>query len=376
MASISEKSLPLSPSSSSSSLSSMSVHEFDPLLKDLDERKQSFRRNVVSLASELKDVRSRLASQERSFEAETRAKNLEEEISVMQKRLQQRNQQLEASASTAEKSSNKPDMLSLRMPFGFASLFLAEPLGEKDTLYLTEVDGLRSQLSATQATADISAASAQLAQLQCLALLKEIDEKNCSLKEQDDRVIKLGEQLDNLQKDLKAREFSQKQLKDEVLRVENDIMQAVAKAGVNKDCELRKILDEVSPKNIEKINKLLVVKDEEIAKLKDEIRVMLAHWKLKTKEFESQLEKQRRVDQELKKRVLKLEFCLQEARAQTRKLQRMGERRDKALKELRDQLQRGGGGAAAAERQNFWETSGFKIMMSMSMLVLVAFAKR
>ncbi|KAM1353592.1 hypothetical protein PS1_033403 [Malus domestica] len=343
--SISEKSRPCSASSSSSSLSPMSVHDFDPLLKDLNERKQSFRRNVVSLASELKDVRSRLASQEQSFEAETKAKHLEEEISIMQKRLEQRNQQLEVSASAAEK-------------------------------YLTELDGLRSQLSATQATVDSSAASAQSAQLQCLALLKELDEKNCSLKEQDDRVIRLGEQLDNLQKDLKARECSQKQLKDEVLRIENDIMQAVAKAGVNKDCELRKILDEVSPKNIEKINKLLVVKDEEIAKLKDEIRVMSAHWKLKTKEFESQLEKQRRVDQELKKRVLKLEFCLQEARAQTRKLQRMGERRDKALKELRDQLQRGGGGAAAAERQNFWETSGFKIMMSMSMLILVVFSKR
>ncbi|KAB2621698.1 CAP-Gly domain-containing linker protein 1-like [Pyrus ussuriensis x Pyrus communis] len=351
--SISEKSRPCSPSSSSLSLSPMSVHDFDPLLKDLNERKQSFRRNVVSLASELKDVRSRLASQEQSFvketltrqEAETKAKHLEEDISIMQKRLEQRNQQLEVSASAAEK-------------------------------YLSELDGLRSQLSATQATADISAASAQSAQLQCLALLKELDEKNCSLKEQDDRVIRLGEQLDNLQKDLKARECSQKQLKDEVLRMENDIMQAVAKAGVNKDCELRKILDEVSPKNIEKINKLLVVKDEEIAKLKDEIRVMSAHWKLKTKEFESQLEKQRRVDQELKKRVLKLEFCLQEARAQTRKLQRMGERRDKALKELRDQLQQGGCGAAAAERQNFWETSGFKIMMSMSMLILVVFSKR
>ncbi|KAM1468083.1 hypothetical protein ACFX13_033956 [Malus domestica] len=348
--SISEKSRPCS---ASSSLSPMSVHDFDPLLKDLNERKQSFRRNVVSLASELKDVRSRLASQEQSFvketltrqEAETKAKHLEEEISIMQKRVEQRNQQLEVSASAAEK-------------------------------FLTELDGLRSQLSATQATADISAASAQSAQLQCLALLKELDEKNCSLKEQDDRVIRLGEQLDNLQKDLKARECSQKQLKDEVLRIENDIMQAIAKAGVNKDCELRKILDEVSPKNIEKINKLLVVKDEEIAKLKDEIRVMSAHWKLKTKEFESQLEKQRRVDQELKKRVLKLEFCLQEARAQTRKLQRMGERRDKALKELKDQLQRGGGGAAAAERQNFWETSGFKIMMSMSMLILVVFSKR
>ncbi|KAK8591841.1 hypothetical protein V6N13_031867 [Hibiscus sabdariffa] len=154
-------------------------------------------------------------------------------------------------------------------------------------------------------------------------------------------------------------------------------MQAVAKAGANKDCELRKLLDEVSPKNFEKINKLLTTKDEEIAKLKDEIRIMSAHWKFKTKELESQLEKQRRADQELKKRVLKLEFCLQEARSQTRKLQRMGERRDKALKELRDQLaakQQSAG--VGAEKQNFWETSGFKIVVSMSMLILVVFSKR
>lgn len=39
--------------------------------------------------------------------------------------------------------------------------------------------------------------------------------------------------------------------------------------------------------------------------------------------FRIQLEKQRRADQELKKKVLKLEFCLQEARSQTRKLQRV-----------------------------------------------------
>lgn len=225
------------------------------------------------------------------------------------------------------------------------------------------MDGLRSQLSFTQATADASAASAQSAQLHCLALIKELDEKNISLKEHGDRVNRLGEQLDHLQKDLQAREYSQKQLKDEVLRIEHDIMQAVANAGANRDCELRKILDEVSPKNFEKINKLLIAKDDEIAKLKDEIRIMSAHWKLKTKEMESQvhlssvasifyfyspssaaflqlrcaiicvfmncnlsveqLEKQRRADQELKKRVLKLEFCLQEARAQTRKLQRV-----------------------------------------------------
>lgn len=46
----------------------------DPLLKDLDEKKESFRRNVVSLAAELKQVRGRLVSQEQSFlkESQTR----------------------------------------------------------------------------------------------------------------------------------------------------------------------------------------------------------------------------------------------------------------------------------------------------------------
>ena len=231
--------------------------------------------------------------------------------------------------------------------------------------YLKELDDLRTQLVATRAKADGSAASAQSAQLQCLELLKELDEKNSSLREHEDRVTRLGEQLDNLQKDLQARESSQKHLKDEVLRIEHDIMEALARAGENNDCELRKLLDEVSPKNVEKMNKLLVVKDEEIVRLKDDIKIMSAHWKLKTKELESQvkpswfpcvinqfhlygpllylfevlgwlvylrallmcfktqLEKQRRADQELKKRVLKLEFCLQEARSQTRKLQRV-----------------------------------------------------
>jgi len=46
-------------------------------------------------------------------------------------------------------------------------------------------------------------------------------------------------------------------------------MEVLAKAGENKDCELRKILDDVSLENLEKMNKLLVGKDEEIVKLKD-----------------------------------------------------------------------------------------------------------
>lgn len=331
-----------------------STREIDPLLKDLDEKKLSFRRNVVSLAAELKDVRSRLSSQEESFakesstrqEAETRARNMEHEICRLQKSLDERNLQLKASSSDAEK-------------------------------YQRELDHLISQLSSIKATADASAISAQSAQMQCEVLLKELDLKNRSLKEHEARVNHLAHQLDLLQKDLESRESSQKQLKDEVMRVEHDIMEALSKAGENNDCELRKILDEVSPRNLDKMMKLLSAKDEEITKLRDEVRVMSAHWKLKTRDLESQLEKHRRADQELKKRVLKLEFCLHEARAQTRKLQRMGERRDKALKEMRDELAAAkNGGNGENQNQNFWEMPGFKIAVSMSMVILVLFSKR
>ncbi|KAJ0980009.1 hypothetical protein J5N97_015483 [Dioscorea zingiberensis] len=325
--------------------------DVDPLLKDLSEKKQSFRRSVVSLASELKDVRSRLASQEESIArelvtrkmAETKAMSMEEEIGRLQRCLEERDGELRASTSTAEQ-------------------------------YLKELDDLRSQLSITRATAEASAASAESAQFQCLSLLQELDEKNNSLKENEIRINKLGEQLNHLQKDLQTRELSQRQLKDEVMRMEEEIMHAIAKSGASKDCELMKILNEVSPKNIENIKKHLNSKDEEIAGLRDEIRFMSAHWKHKTKELESQLEKHRRADQELKKRIIKLEFCLQEARSQTRKLQRMGERRDKALKELRDQLAINQCGCT--NKHNPWESFGFKIIVSMSMLFLVAFSRR
>lgn len=346
---------PSSSSSSSYGSLTLSTRDVDPLLKDLNEKKLSFRRNVVSLVAELKEVRSRLASQEQSYvketltrqEAELKTKNMEEEIGILQKKLDERNEQIQASASSAVK-------------------------------YVKELDDVRTQLSATRAYADASAASAQSAQFQCFELLKELDEKNSSLREHEDFVIRLVDKLKNLQKDLLARESSQKQLKDGALRIEHDIMEVLAKAGEKKDCAFRKVIDEVSPMNFEKMNNLLAVKDEEISKLKDDINIMSAHWKFKTDELESQLEKQRHTDQELKKRVLRLEFCLQEARSQTRKLQRMGERRDRDIKELRDQLAaKQQSGVVAAEKQiSFWETSGFKIIISMSMLILVVFSKR
>lgn len=60
---------------SSSELNSWVVKEretADPLLRDLSEKKLSFRRNVVALAAELKKVRRRLDSKEQLFAKETR----------------------------------------------------------------------------------------------------------------------------------------------------------------------------------------------------------------------------------------------------------------------------------------------------------------
>ena len=155
--------------------------------------------------------------------------------------------------------------------------------------FLKELDDIRLQLSGTRATADASASSAESVQLQCLALAKELNEKNCALKEHEDRANRLAEQLNMLQIDLEARKASQKQLKDEVLRVENDIIQAVSIAEREKNCELMKILDKVSPKNFERMEGFLTMKEEEIGRLRDDIEALSAHWELKTKELESQV---------------------------------------------------------------------------------------
>ncbi|WZY97314.1 hypothetical protein YC2023_069643 [Brassica napus] len=314
--------------------------EDDPLLKDLSEKKQSFRRNVVSLAADLKQARTRLAEQERSCsqevisrqEAEARVKIMEDEMLELAKELNKKVEQIRSSDLPTEK-------------------------------YVKEVGEIKSQLAATQATADASALSAASAQSQCRLLSKHLHERTGSLKEQDDQVTRLGKKLENLQKELEARESSQKQLRDEVSKVEG-----VASV----------LLEEDSPKNFERIDKLLKAKDDEIARLRDELKIISAHWRFKTQELEDQVENQRRINQELKKKVLKLEFCLGETRIQTRKLHKIRERNAVAIQELKKQLaaKKQHEAAGPCNNQNFWDKSGFKVVVSMSMLILVAFSRR
>lgn len=56
--------------------SSSSSLEVDPLLKDLTEKKLIFKKNVATLAAELKDARRRLVLQEQSFAKEAHARKV------------------------------------------------------------------------------------------------------------------------------------------------------------------------------------------------------------------------------------------------------------------------------------------------------------
>ncbi|CAH8294029.1 unnamed protein product [Eruca vesicaria subsp. sativa] len=86
-------------------------------------------------------------------------------------------------------------------------------------LYVKELGDIKAQLEATQATAEASTLSAESAQSQCRLLSKHLHVRTGSLKEQEDQVSRLGEQLENLQKELQDRESSHKQLSRFVPRI-------------------------------------------------------------------------------------------------------------------------------------------------------------
>lgn len=249
--------------------------EDDPLLNDLSEKKQSFRRNVVSLAADLKQARTRLAEQERSCSQEVISRQVSKQaklvyfnISILVSKLRLLMQEAEARVKRME-----DEMLELAKELNkkVEQIRASDLATEK---YVKEVGEIKSQLAATQATAEASALSAASAQSQCRLLSKHLHERTGSLKEQEDQVTRLGKQLENLQKELEARESSQKQLRDEVSKVEG-----VASV----------LLEEDSPKNFERIDKLLKAKDDEIARLRDELKIISAHWRFKTQELEDQV---------------------------------------------------------------------------------------
>eukprot|EP00249_Psilotum_nudum_P012290 c236_g1_i1 orf=213-1244(-) len=334
-----------------------SLGEPNTLLKDLHEKKQNLRRianEVGSMAFELRDVRSRMAAQEASLaqetarrqSAESKARSVERELELLQKNLEERNSQALHSTSVAEQ-------------------------------YLQELVDVRAKLEAGQTAADSSATVGNTVHLQCTNLLKEIEKKYELLQEREKFITRLGQQLTELQHDMKQREISQKQSRDEVERFQAEMKMALAKTSANKDGEFKKLMEDFSAKNVEQFAKHLSAKDDEIARVREEIKLASAQLKFKTQDLEAQLEKQRKADQELKKRVIKLEFWLQDARSQTRKLQRIAERREKEIKDLRAQLWlKEADSITPKAKSRLWDGSRFKILLSVSVVALLFLARR
>lgn len=156
--------------------------------------------------------------------------------------------------------------------------------------FIKDLEEFRSQLDATNQTAEASADSAESTKIQCSVLKQQLDDKTRSLREHEHRVTQLGHQLDDLQRGLSLRECSERQLREELRRIEREVTESIAKAGIDRnDCVLKKFLEDVSPVNFERMNRLVEVNDVEVKKLKDEIRLMSGHWKHQTKELESQV---------------------------------------------------------------------------------------
>ncbi|CAD6238765.1 unnamed protein product [Miscanthus lutarioriparius] len=206
-------------------------------------------------------------------------------------------------------------------------------------------------------------------------LLRDLFEKKLSLKrnvtamatELKDARNRLASQELFLAQELEARkvaELKAKILEDEVSKLQ--------KCLEDKDEQLRASLCSTEQD--------LIFEDDGVAKLRKGIRVLSAHWENRSKELESQLHKHRRTAQEMKRRVMRLELGIQEPRSRLPKLQRLREKRDRALtldKEVRNQTaveQPSCNGSG--DKHNLWESSAFKLIASMSMLILFTLAKR
>ncbi|MCO5563965.1 hypothetical protein L7F22_017618 [Adiantum nelumboides] len=324
------------------------------ILHDLYQKKQNLRRiasEVGTMATELRDMRTRMASQESSLEQETsrreaaeaKAKTLEWELEHLKNSLEEKTAHMTSTASVAEQ-------------------------------YLRELVDVRVKLGSAQEAAEANATAAALAESQCATLVKEIELKSEALQEHDAHAAEMSQQLADVQQELRAREISQKHLKDEVERLENEVKVAVSRVVSNKELDQKNALEELSFKNAEQLSKLMNAKDDEIGRMREEIRLLSAQVRLKAQDLESQVEKHRTSDQELKKRMLKLEFWLQEARTQTRKYQKIAEKREKEIKDLRAQLVSNTSPEGGV--QSVWNNQRLKVLMSVSVVLLALFAKR
>ncbi|KAJ7559948.1 hypothetical protein O6H91_04G108000 [Diphasiastrum complanatum] len=238
------------------------------ILQDIQEKKKNLRQiasEVGIMAAELQDVRKRMAAQESALVLETskremaelNARNVERQLEQLHKSLDEKNIQAQNSALVAEQ-------------------------------YLKELVDARGQLADAQALVDSKSESALSAQFQ-LNLSKELEEKALLVHERDREIVVLKQQLSKLRQDLHQSESSQKELRGEVERLQAEVQVAIGKANPYSSSTVEKFLGEVSSRSAEQFAVHLNAKNEEITRLKEEVKLVSAQLNFKALELKAQV---------------------------------------------------------------------------------------
>ncbi|KAL2631718.1 hypothetical protein R1flu_016404 [Riccia fluitans] len=326
------------------------------LFKEVVEKKQNLRRiasEVGVMAAELHKFRSRGVAREAALQEETaRRQAAEAYAKELARELEQMHKCLEDTRSQAESSA------------------------ERFEQYAGEVAKLRDRLSVSEEVAEAISEYSESAQQQLKELLNEVEEKDLLLREQRDLIAILEEHVRELEEELQRKEESHMHLKYDVHDLDSPIQKSVDGNITTKQSQFRQLLDQVSSRNIDHLERYLSDKDDDVVRLKQDVREANTELRLKTLELNSQMERQERAEQELRKRLVRLELSLQEARSQAKKMKKISGRKEKEMEQLRSQVWLLEGSANASKERHFWDHLRLRTVLSVSLVAMICLLKR
>lgn len=340
--------------------SSPSPEPLKDSLKGLHEKKDNMKRlmlQVASMATELQRAHSRAAEQEMLLANEVVQRQIVEKNSrVMEREVEELRSKCEKKKAQAHSSS-----------------VVAEQ-------YLKELQAARANLAVAEARA-CSASTTCAPRTEYERLRGEADERDAALEETKRSVAALEEEVGTLRRDLERQRELQGELEAEVEDLEAELERCAARARCNKEAEIRKILETLERKDCEKLEARLAEKDEEVSRLREEAESKSSEAKLEAEALRAQANTRSKEEVELRRKLCKLEFWLQESRSHARKLQKAIEQKDKEVKHLRGQvwlLKGSQTSAASSSKHKFWMWKALKLptFLSISFIVLVCLVHR
>jgi chromosome segregation ATPase len=155
--------------------------------------------------------------------------------------------------------------------------------------YLRELVDVRAKLGSAQEVAESRAIAAATAESQCASLMKEIESQGEALQGHEARSADLARQMLGLRQELRCKEASEQQLREEMERLGVEMKLAIAAAASQNHGEMSCALEGFLQRSSEHLSKGYVIKDEEISRMRDEIRLLSLQLKAKAQELDAQV---------------------------------------------------------------------------------------